>query len=716
MNKRSIHSDVSTANVEHAVRAESVSFCFKSLRKKNYVLKDLSIGVAPSSIYVIVGPSGAGKSTLLKIVSGILPFESGLLRIFGRSFKNWSAFAEKNKPTISLMPDRSSLPQLLTCQETVDYFGTILGMSKSTRNRRMKRLMKSLQIPINKQLIDEMDLNQEKMLAFLCSVFHRPNLVMLDDPFEGLDPQSINQMWNILIDLIDNYETAVIITCKNPQYSQRADRIGVMFHGKIVAQDSPSLLLRRYQAASVHDLCLKICSQQVNGIEGPFQRNRRQSPDFQVQEIDPFRVVKKNSKKMTYQSKFARLLTAQFKRSILEIIRSPISLLILFITPTLLPIITFSIIGKVPNSYRIGMVVQEVPMYDVVHASREEFSSAFDSYLVPFYPQLIKDRLLLYNCTVLDYSDLDDAVDDVESNRLDAALHFRTRFSEYFAERIMPFKVMSNESTTIYQSTIHLYLDLSNFLKSIVIQFLIQFALMDVISESAPALGLREEVLRLPIVCDQSIYGQQPGKNLFASPEYFFLSSLVAMSFGFSLLYGFRSSWKTWKSGESFLHQVSGFRGLEFLLSKLICEGFWVILSAFVSFNLNVFLLKLNFLGPYEQAALLYVMVNVLGFVNGFFVASLFNRLAYAVTLGIASFLVFLFSHSLFASTKDRSKILAKAGLFCSIKSVNTGFQSIFLRKDAPYSSFTLPGLVLCASWISFFVFLTIVSVKTRRL
>lgn len=196
---------------------------------KHKVLDNLDFNVKKGSIYGLVGPNGAGKTTLLRILAGIMQEDSGEIRIFDEKiFEN-----PQSKRRISFIPD------------DLFFFGqaNILDMAKFYRTMyptwdedRFQRLAQIFALPMNKR-IGKLSKGMKRQVAFWMSLSLKPDLMILDEPLDGLDPLIRTKVKRILMAEVAEREMSVVISSHNlRELEDICDAVGILHNGSIMLE------------------------------------------------------------------------------------------------------------------------------------------------------------------------------------------------------------------------------------------------------------------------------------------------------------------------------------------------------------------------------------------------------------------------------------------------------------------------------------------------
>ena len=162
-------------------------------------VKDLSLDIEPGDIYGFIGHNGAGKTTAIKCVTGIIGFEKGEIYIDGISIKEDS---QKTKSIIAYIPDNPDLYDYLTGIQYLNFIADVFEVDKETRNNRIEKYGKLFEIYGDLgSLISSYSHGMKQKLAIISALIHQPKLLILDEPFVGLDPVATIKLKEIMHEL-----------------------------------------------------------------------------------------------------------------------------------------------------------------------------------------------------------------------------------------------------------------------------------------------------------------------------------------------------------------------------------------------------------------------------------------------------------------------------------------------------------------------------------
>lgn len=157
---------------------------------------DLTLHIAPGEIYGFIGHNGAGKTTTLKACCGILQFDRGEIYVNGKSIKQ-DPIACKQR--LAYVPDNPDLYEFLTGIRYLNFVADIYGVSKADRQVRIRQYGELLGMTDDLALpISECSHGMRQKVALISALIHKPNLILLDEPFVGLDPVASHQLKNVM--------------------------------------------------------------------------------------------------------------------------------------------------------------------------------------------------------------------------------------------------------------------------------------------------------------------------------------------------------------------------------------------------------------------------------------------------------------------------------------------------------------------------------------
>ena len=209
----------------------------------------IDFDVAKGESFGFLGPNGAGKSTTMRIIGATSVRTSGTLTILGKD-------PEENGPQIrahlGVVPQQDNLDSELTVTENIFIYGRYFGLSSSFINKKIPELLEFAQLEEKKDTkVEALSGGMKRRLTIARSLVSEPDILMLDEPTTGLDPQARHILWDRLFRLKEQGVTLLITTHYMDEAEQLCDRLIVMDKGKIMAEDSPAQLIKTYSTKEV---------------------------------------------------------------------------------------------------------------------------------------------------------------------------------------------------------------------------------------------------------------------------------------------------------------------------------------------------------------------------------------------------------------------------------------------------------------------------------
>ncbi|WTG91101.1 ABC transporter ATP-binding protein [Kitasatospora sp. NBC_01560] len=198
----------------------------------------VSLTVEAGEFYGILGPNGAGKTTTLEILEGIRKPDEGRIELLGLA--PWPR-NPKLLPRIGVQFQASAFFNKLTARETIRTFGSFYGVGPRRADAMLERVGLTESAGV---MTDKMSGGQAQRLSIACALVHDPELVFLDEPTTGLDPQARRNLWDLLRAINAEGRTVVLTTHYLDEAEVLCDRVSVMDHGRILKTGAPAALIR----------------------------------------------------------------------------------------------------------------------------------------------------------------------------------------------------------------------------------------------------------------------------------------------------------------------------------------------------------------------------------------------------------------------------------------------------------------------------------------
>src|ERR1051325_10344959 len=243
----------------------SAAILVRDLRKSygdKAAVDGVDLEVPRGSFFGFLGPNGAGKSTTIRMLTGLIPADSGSIELLG--FKMPGEELEI-KRRIGLVPDESLLFDRLTGAEFLEFVGRMYGLERRAAIERARGLLDLFQLEIDRKIIAEYSKGMRKRVAMAASLIHHPELFLMDEPFEGVDAVGARLMKDILQDQVRRGATIFLTSHVLEVVERLCDRVAIINEGRIVIEGETKAL--RQGAESLEDVFVRVV-----GAEREFER------------------------------------------------------------------------------------------------------------------------------------------------------------------------------------------------------------------------------------------------------------------------------------------------------------------------------------------------------------------------------------------------------------------------------------------------------------
>ena len=211
---------------------------------------ELAIGKGES--FGFLGPNGAGKSSTMRMIAAVSPVTSGYLRVFGL---NPATDGPAIRARLGVVPQEDSLDTELSVEENLVVYGRYFDLSRPLLRQRAAELLEFVQLSERaKDQVEPLSGGMKRRLTIARGLVNDPELLLLDEPTTGLDPQARHLVWDRLYRLKQDGTTLVLTTHYMDEAEQLCDRLVVMDGGRIVAEGTPADLIREHSTREVVEL------------------------------------------------------------------------------------------------------------------------------------------------------------------------------------------------------------------------------------------------------------------------------------------------------------------------------------------------------------------------------------------------------------------------------------------------------------------------------
>jgi ABC-2 type transport system ATP-binding protein len=208
----------------------------------------LNLTVSRGEIFGLVGPDGAGKTTTLRMLCGLMDPSEGSARVAGHDVARESRSV---KDQIGYMAQRFGLYQDLTVDENMAFYGDLFGIVGAERAGLTGQLLRMTRMEeFRGRQAGRLSGGMKQKLALMCTLLHRPQILFLDEPTNGVDPVSRRDFWAILYQLLKDGIT-IFMTTAYLDEAERCNRVGLMHKGKLIRCAAPEVMKRETNAANM---------------------------------------------------------------------------------------------------------------------------------------------------------------------------------------------------------------------------------------------------------------------------------------------------------------------------------------------------------------------------------------------------------------------------------------------------------------------------------
>ncbi len=204
----------------------------------------LDLIVGTGECFGLLGPNGAGKTTTIEICEGLTEPDAGIVEVLGQS---WDAGERDLRERLGIQLQETQLAEKLTVDETVRLFRSFYK-----RGRHVDDVIDVVQLGEKRgSRVGKLSGGQKQRLALACAIVGDPDLLFLDEPTTGLDPQSRRQLWDLIVELRASGRSIVLTTHYMDEAERLCDRVAIVDHGKVIALGSPRELIASLGAEHV---------------------------------------------------------------------------------------------------------------------------------------------------------------------------------------------------------------------------------------------------------------------------------------------------------------------------------------------------------------------------------------------------------------------------------------------------------------------------------
>src|SRR6266571_4516288 len=204
----------------------------------------LSLTVQQGEIFGLLGPNGSGKTTTINMISGLSVPTSGEVCVMGYDVRRQ---ARQVRQILGLVPQETALYEELSAWTNMDFHADLFGIRRKEKKERITKLLELVQLQDRKDSrVGTFSGGMKRRLALARALLHDPQLIYLDEPTLGVDVQARRVIWDYILSLRDQGKTVLITTNYLEEAQALCERLAIIDHGKLVAEDTPEHLKQTY--------------------------------------------------------------------------------------------------------------------------------------------------------------------------------------------------------------------------------------------------------------------------------------------------------------------------------------------------------------------------------------------------------------------------------------------------------------------------------------
>lgn len=225
-----------------AVSVQNLSHRYPGMEKP--LLANLDLHIAQGTSFGLFGPNGAGKTTLISLITGLISYQNGKISILGKDMKSDRREVRKS---FGYVPQSLSFYEQLSPLENLDFFGSMMGLSKAESRKRAESLLEILGLsPVKNKMVSTFSGGMKRRVNLAIGVIHEPSVIFLDEPTVGVDVQTRHAIIEYLRELNAKGTTLFYTSHHLSEAEELCDRVALMDEGKILVHDNLSTLLQEY--------------------------------------------------------------------------------------------------------------------------------------------------------------------------------------------------------------------------------------------------------------------------------------------------------------------------------------------------------------------------------------------------------------------------------------------------------------------------------------
>ncbi|XP_051164491.1 ABC transporter G family member 23 isoform X2 [Leptopilina boulardi] len=697
----------------------------KNYGKTNIVLNGLNMTVSRGTIYSLLGASGCGKTTLLSCVVGVRKLDSGTIWCLGG--KPGSKGSGVPGPRLGYMPQEISLVQEFTLLNALYYFGRINGVNEDMIEKRYLELSTLFELPPKNRMVKHMSGGQQRRVSFAAALIHNPELLILDEPTVGLDPILRENIWNYLVNLSQEYGTAIVITTHYIEEAKQANKIGLLRCGQLLAEAPPGHLLMKFQCQTLEDAFLALSQRQKDKQDRGIMEIETEYYSELDEVISPTTPsnnysVKKNSifpindnsiiSKKNWRESSCKRFKALMIKNTLQFLRHPGGIMFALLFPIVELMCFFLSIGGDPKGLKLAVVNDEAGNCNfgnnTGHFSYDPVN------LTCFYTDLSCTYLNGFDDSIAEkvyYSTMEEATKAIlkSSDKVVGVIHFAKNFSQAFEEKRDSTDYLDEGS--IEASEIPIFLDMGDRQIGMFMQTKLYNRYFEITRKVYKECAISEQFADLPVKFETPIFGKlDQSYRSFVAPVFiltlvFFLATAVAC---FIIISDRHEG--VWDRS-----LVQGVTTTEILLAHLLTQFTVILLQSTICLSLSFLVFNLVCEGPLLTAICLVILTGLCGMCYGFLISVYSNSHTLANFIATGSFYPMILLCGCIWPLEGMPKFLHWFSLTLPITVPGLSMRGILDQGYTINEPIVYDGFLIVSSWTAFFIALCLIGLRIKE-
>lgn len=221
----------------------------------------VGLHVEKGELFGLLGPNGAGKTTIVNILCGLLKPTSGYAMVGGYDVVKEGV---KVKELIGVCPQETAIYPYLTGIENLELFGNLYTLDKNTLKAKCNLLLEKMELMQDaKRRVEKYSGGMKRRLSLIITLIHDPQIIFLDEPTVGMDPQSRRAVWDLMRELKKEGKTIFLTTHYMEEAEALCDRVGIIDYGRLIALDKPRELILKNDVRNLEEVFIKLTGRRI---------------------------------------------------------------------------------------------------------------------------------------------------------------------------------------------------------------------------------------------------------------------------------------------------------------------------------------------------------------------------------------------------------------------------------------------------------------------